>query len=125
MSQHENEIAAIERLQNILGNIKVITGIAIGTVLLLYFFSYAMLVDQGMSGALWFEVVTTVLCVLGLVYLNSVAFFMLKTLYQRRKQYRDVFPVLTAGNIGNKAEDLVLLLAQQHAARQQAPLTGA
>jgi di/tricarboxylate transporter len=125
MSQQQEEIAAIERLQNIQSNIKVTTGIAIGTVLLLYFFSFAMLVDTGMTGALMFEVITTVLCVLGLIYLNKLAFFILKSLYQRSKAYRHLFPVLTAKNIGDKAEDLAHLMAQQQAAQQQAPLTGA
>jgi hypothetical protein len=108
-----HDITTIERLQAIQGNIKVFTGIAIGTVMLLYFFSYAMLVDKGMTGALMFEIITAILCVLALVYLNQVSFFILKRLYQRRKAYRALFLYLTAKNIGDKAEDLARFMEQQ------------
>ena len=108
----QHDITTIERLQTIQGNIKVYTGITIGTLMLLYFFSYAMLVDKGMTGALMFELITAILFVLALIYLNQVSFFILKRLYQRRKPYRALFRYLTAKNIGDKAEDLAHLMEQ-------------
>lgn len=115
MTHTQQDIAAIERLQNIQGNIKVIAGVAMGTLMILYFFSYAMLVDKGMTGALMFEIITSILFVLALIYLDQVAFFILKRLYQHRKPYSSLFVFLTAKNIGDKAEDLVRMMPQQHA----------
>jgi hypothetical protein len=114
MTQQE-DIAAIERLQNIQSNIKVYAGISMGMLLILYFFSYAMLVDKGMTGALMFELITAILFVLALIYLNQVSFFVLKRLYRNRKPYRELFHYLTAKNIGDKAEDLARKMAQAHA----------
>lgn len=113
MSSAQNEIAAIERLQASQSNIKVTIGITIGTILLLYFFSFAQLVDAGQTAGWLFETATTVLCVLGLIYLNRISFFILKLRYKRRAEFTKIFPVLTASNIDEKAEELAQRITQQ------------
>lgn len=112
----EDEISAIERLQNSQSNVKVFTAIPMGVVMILYFFSYATLVDKGMTGALWFEIITTVMFVLALVYLNQVSFAIIRFLYKNKRPYSDLLNHITASNINDQAEQLCAFIQHQRQA---------
>ena len=81
--------------------------------MILYFFSYATLVDKGMTGALWFEIVTTILFLLALVYLNQVSFMVIKYLYKNKRPYRELLHYLNAKNINDKAEQLCAYIERE------------
>lgn len=112
----QDEISAIEQLQNTLSNIKVFTAIPMGVLMILYFFSYATLVDKGMTGALFFEIITTILFILALVYLNQVSFAVIKYLYKNKMPYRDLLRHINAKNINDKAEQLSAFIQHQRQA---------
>jgi hypothetical protein len=77
--------------------------VVIGTIFALtmcvYFFTYAMLVDKGLSGGLWTMGISSTLMLLILIKLKSVSFFLARLLLGRRADFRDTFAGLTAADI--------------------------
>lgn len=98
--------AIIEKLQNTQNNIKIFTAVPMGVMLILYFFSYAQLVDHGLMAMLVVEIVTTILFVLAFIYLNSWSFLVLKLLYKKRSPYGEIIRQLTAEKIVKSADQL-------------------
>ena len=96
----------IEKIQNTQNNIKIFTAVPMGILLLLYFFSYAPLIDHGYTALLMFEIVTSILFVFGFIFLNTWTFQVVKVIYKNRAPYREIMQQLTAANITKPAEQL-------------------
>jgi len=84
-------IASIRKTQE---NIAVVIGVVFALTLCVYFFTYAMLVDKGLSDALWMMGISSVLMLLALIKLKPVSFFFAKLWLGRKKGYRDAFSVI-------------------------------
>jgi len=97
--------AIIERIQNTQNNIKIFTAVPMGVLLILYFFSYAQLVDHGLMKLLLVEIVTSILFVLAFIYLNSLSFQVLKVIY-KNSPYREILQQLTPEKIVKSADQL-------------------
>ena len=97
---------AIEKIQNTQNNIKIFTAVPMGLLLIVYFFSYATLIDHGYSGFLTFEIVTIVLFVLAFIFLNSLSFHVVKWIYRKRSPQREIIQQLTPETIVKPAESL-------------------
>jgi hypothetical protein len=109
----QDEIEAIQRMQNTQGNIKVFTAIPMGVLMILYFFTYATLVDKGMTALLVLEIVTTILFVLALIYLNQLSFYIIRQIFKNKRPYKDLLMYLTHANINDKAVMLSDFINQQ------------
>ncbi|MCG6968176.1 MAG: hypothetical protein LJE85_00280 [Gammaproteobacteria bacterium] len=96
----------IEKIQNTLNNIKIFTAVPMGILLILYFFSYATLIDGGYTALLVVEIVTSIVFVLGFIYLNTWSFQVVKWIYKNRSPYRAVVAQLTVENIVKPADQL-------------------
>ncbi|KPJ95920.1 MAG: hypothetical protein AMJ53_01795 [Gammaproteobacteria bacterium SG8_11] len=96
----------IEKIQNTQNNIKIFTAVPMGILLLLYFFSYAPLIDHGYTSLLIVEIVTSILFVLAFIFLNSWTFRVVKMIYKNRSPYREIMQQLTPANIIKPAEQL-------------------
>lgn len=96
----------IEKIQNTQNNIKIFTGVPMGILLLLYFFSYATLIDHGYTKLLIVEIITSVLFVLAFIFLNSWSFTVVKFIYKNRSPYREIVQQLTVEKIAKPAEQL-------------------
>ena len=96
----------IEKIQNTQNNIKIFTAVPMGILLLLYFFSYAPLIDHGYIKLLMVEIVTTILFVLAFIFLNSWTFRVVKMIYKNRSPYREIVQQLTPEKIAKPAEQL-------------------
>ncbi|WP_455211707.1 hypothetical protein [Kaarinaea lacus] len=96
----------IEKIQNTQSNIKIFTAVPMGILLLLYFFSYAPLIDYGYTTLLMIEIVTSILFVFAFIFLNSWSFQVVKIIYKNREPYRDIMQQLTSTNITKPAEQL-------------------
>ena len=83
MNDTQNE--TIERIRSIHENIVVTLGVLIGIVLLMYFFTYAMLTDKGNTAVLMFEVITSIILVLLLIKLKHVAYWLMKTFFLKKE----------------------------------------
>jgi hypothetical protein len=103
---------AIEKLQNRQNNIKIFTAVPMGVLLLLYFFSFASLIDHGLTGFLLFEIVTSVLFVLAFIFLNSLSFYLLR-FFARHSPQREIMQQLTPEKIVQPAEQLTKTIEVQ------------
>ncbi len=79
--------ARIRRWQE---NIAVGIGAFIGITLSVYFFTYAMLVDKGLTGWLWFEFISAILFVLILFRLRQVARLIVRLTLGRKSPFREL-----------------------------------
>lgn len=77
-----------------------------GILLLLYFFSYAQLIDHGYTALLWVEIATSILFVLAFIFLNSWSFYVVKIIYKNRSPYGKIMRQLTPAKITQPAEQL-------------------
>jgi len=96
----------IEKIQNTQNNIKIFTAVPMGILLLLYFFSFASLIDHGYTALLMIEIVTSIIFVFAFIFLNSWTFQVVKVIYKNRSPYREIMQQLTAANISKPAEQL-------------------
>ncbi len=95
MSEHDQSMI-IESIRKKQENIAVVIGVVFALTMCVYFFTYAMLVDKGLSGALWIMGISSILMLLGLIKLKPVSFFFAKLWLGRKKDYRDAFSVIAA-----------------------------
>lgn len=105
-SEFNQNIELIERLQQSYSNIKIFTAVPMGVLMILYFFSYAMLIDRGMTGVLMFEIVTSILFVLYFIYINQTAFVILKFIHRKRSQLSEMLSLMNASDLMLKADAL-------------------
>ena len=102
-----NELkSAIEDLQNHYNNMRVGLAVPAGVMLILYFFSFATLIDRGMTGLLSFQIVSSIVFVAMLIFVNPMAFALLRWRYGRKADYRQLFPVLSTKKLSQDAEQL-------------------
>ena len=94
----QDEYTPIQRIKKSQENTVVALGVAIGFVLLLYFFSFAAMVDAGNAMA-WFQAITTALMAVMLVFLKHIAFWLTRLRLGRRAEFRDVFASLTPSDL--------------------------
>ena len=102
----EDILNAIEQIQKSQTNLKIYTAVPMGIIMILYFFSFASLIDHGMMGALYVEIITTILFILALIYLNNVSFILVKLLYKSRKLHSRIIRKMTPASINKTAKQL-------------------
>jgi len=95
MSEHDQAMI-IESIRKKQENIAVVIGVVFALTMCVYFFTYAMLVDKGLSGALWIMGISSILMLLALIKLKPISFFFAKLWLGRKKDYRDAFSVIAA-----------------------------
>ncbi|MDX8405319.1 MAG: hypothetical protein R8K50_04130 [Mariprofundus sp.] len=95
MSSNETSdtIIAITKKQE---NIAVVIGVVFALTMCTYFFTYAMMVDKGNSGALWLMGISSVLMLLTLIYLKPVSFFLTRMWLGRKPAYREAIATMSA-----------------------------
>lgn len=98
MSDSE-EYSPIQRIKKAQENTVVVLGVAIGFVLLLYFFTFAAMVDGRGSMMAWFQAVTTALMAAMLVFIKRIAFFLTRLRLRRRVEYRELFASLRSSDL--------------------------
>ena len=111
----DNELIsqAIENLQQSYSNIKIFTAVPMGILLILYFFSFATLIDKGMNTALWFEIVTSILFVIYFIFINKAAFFILKILNRNKSPNRDILSLMNVSELSMQPEALSDVIASR------------
>lgn len=77
-----------------------------GVLMILYFFSFAMLIDKGMNGALLFELATTVLFVLYFIFINKAAFSLLKYFNRNKPVSRELLRKMKYSELAMKSDEL-------------------
>ena len=114
-NQNSNQLTeSIEALQQSYSNIKIFTAVPMGVILILYFFTFAMLVDKGMHGALMFQIITSVLFVFYFIFMNQAAFAILKILKKNKPQFREILPLMQVPDLSMEPEALTAKIESRH-----------
>ncbi len=92
----------IDRLRKTQENIAVVIGVIIALTLSIYFFTYAMLVDKGLSGLLWTQGLSAIAMVLMLIYLKPVSFLLARIWLGRRADNRRALESVSLSDIGRR-----------------------
>ena len=87
---NENDPQTLQRIKKIHGRVAVVAGAVMGVALSAYFFTFGMLIDEGATAILWFQVITMVLFIFGLIYLKRLAFFITRILLAMNADCRRV-----------------------------------
>lgn len=93
-----DQTVMIESIKKKQENIAVVIGVVFALTMCVYFFTYAMLVDKGLSGALWLMGISSLLMLLALIKLKSISFFIVRLWLGRRPLYRDALAVIAAAD---------------------------
>ena len=112
MEKNDIELA-LQELQAKLVNLKIAVAVPMGVLMILYFFTYATLIDMGMLGAFYVELFTTILFVLSLIYLHPLCFRLLRWRYSRHRRFGPLLALLTAAAMNRPAESLSAEIAPQ------------
>ncbi|NOZ54126.1 MAG: hypothetical protein GXP08_13510 [Gammaproteobacteria bacterium] len=116
MTKNNDLIEIIEVLQNSQNNIKVYLVVPMGVLMILYFFSYATLIDHGMYGLLIFEVVSSLLFIFAIIKINQLSFGIIKFRFKNRPPYSDVLSSVDYIEFSKKPEEIFKQIERQ---RQQ------
>ena len=95
----ENDTKTQQKIKKIYGRIVTVTGTLMGLAMCVYFFTYGMLIDQGDNAILWFEIITTVLFVFGLIYLKRLGLFITRILLSGNTDCRRMLKGMTVADI--------------------------
>jgi len=79
-------------------NIAVVIGVIFALTLSVYFFTYAMLVDKGLSSLLWAMGISSIVMLLILIRLKTVSMWITSVWLGRKPQYRQALDRLTDKN---------------------------
>jgi F0F1-type ATP synthase assembly protein I len=85
----QNDTPILQKIKKTHERIAIIAGVIMGVMLSSYFFTFGMLIDRDATGALWFQIITSVLFIFGLIFLKRLAFFLTKLILGFKSDYRE------------------------------------
>lgn len=96
---NEKDSQTLQRIKKIHERIVITTGIAMGIALSSYFFTFGMLIDSGGTFMLWFQVITSVLFIFGLIYIKPLALLIAKVLLVSNSDCRQMMKGMKAADL--------------------------
>jgi hypothetical protein len=84
----QNNTPILQKIKKTQERIAITAGVIMGIMLSSYFFTFGMLIDRDASGALWFQIITSVLFIFGLIFLKRLSFFLTKMILGFKSDYR-------------------------------------
>lgn len=109
----EQQLQAIQRIKKTHENLVVTIGITIGIILGIYFFSFAALIDSAPPFAIQFQMVTSVLLVLALIYVKRIALLFTRLLLGRDDHCRTILRVITVADLARDDQTLQQQIGQR------------
>ena len=113
----EELLQALERIQKTQNRIAMTLGITMGMILIIYFFTYAMLIDRGYDGVLLFEAITSVLFIIAFFFLNRIAFLLTRLILGRRQPFAALLQHMQPGDGNVPPPQLLQRLRQREGSR--------
>lgn len=110
-------IDALRRLKAAQDRYVLVIGLSFGILLVVYFFTFAQLIDRGYSGLVWFQAISALLMMLALFVLKRLAFGLVRLFYGRRTPYRGILARIGPFDLDQDAEALAERLASGAEAR--------
>jgi len=105
--QHHEILDAVKHIKKVHENIMVILGVLIGMILMVYFFTYALLMDKAFTTWVWVELITTILLVFVLIFLSRISFFLTKLLLVRHSSCRPILKRMISTDLALKEPELL------------------
>lgn len=99
----KTKLNKIEALQESQKNIKITIGTIMGFILLVFFFTFALLVDKFPPVFFIIETIITIIIIPAFFMLNKISFFILKLKKGKKEEYRDIIGQLNANDVDKKA----------------------
>jgi hypothetical protein len=107
MSVEFPSVEALRKLKAAQERYVLILGLGIGVTLVLYFFTFAQVIDRGYTGVLWFQAVSSIVMVAALFMLKRLAFCLVRLLHGRRSPYREILARIAPSDLDQEPEKLV------------------
>ena len=96
----------ILRLQNKLSNMKTFIGVAMGMLMIIYFFTFATLIDHGLKGAVYFELFSSIAFIFGFIFLNRLGYWLLLRRFSSHSVYGPLLNQIDQEAISQDATEL-------------------
>jgi len=96
---NENDSQTLQKIKKIHERIVITVGVTMGIALSSYFFTFGMLIDRDATFMLWFQVITSVLFIFGLVYIKPLALMIAKVLLASNSDCRQMLKDMTASDL--------------------------
>jgi Kef-type K+ transport system membrane component KefB len=96
---NDNQIETLQKIKKTHGRIAVVAGVVMGVALSSYFFTFGMLIDKGATGALWFQLITMVLFIFGLIFLKRLALFITRLVLAANADCRRILKGMTLADL--------------------------
>lgn len=103
----QQTLQALQRLHKTQARLATTLAITMGTLMVIYFFTFAMLIDKGYHSALLLELVTSILFIISFFFLNQLSFFLIRLLYGRRQPYAGLLRRLAPRDVGLPPQQLL------------------
>ncbi|MFQ5470900.1 MAG: hypothetical protein ACE5EH_11440 [Gammaproteobacteria bacterium] len=104
------ELDSVKSIQNTQRKISMTMGITMGMLLLVYFFSYANLIDHGLIFIVNIEIVTSILFVIAFFFLNKISFFLTRLRYSRNNIASGLILLMKPGDVNQEPDKLYATL---------------
>jgi hypothetical protein len=100
----QETIQAIQAIHKTQRRIATVSGITMGLLMCIYFFTFATLIDRGLFGALLFEIITSIAFIFAFIFMNPLSYYFTRLIHGRR--HKALFLQLSAGDINKTAEQV-------------------
>ncbi|MEJ2554244.1 MAG: hypothetical protein P8079_09685 [Gammaproteobacteria bacterium] len=95
----DKDLESLKKIKRIHGRVAVVAGVIMGVALSSYFFTFGMLIDRGATAALWFQLITMVLFIFGLIFLKRLALFITRLLLAVNADCRRLLKGMTLADL--------------------------
>lgn len=117
MSTDPSFIDALRRLKAAQERYVLVIGLTIGILLVIYFFTFAQLIDRGYSGLVWFQGISALVMMLALFVLKRLAFGLVRLFHGRQAPYRGILARIGPFDLDQDVETLAERLVSGAEAR--------
>ncbi|MDX9740605.1 MAG: hypothetical protein RBT81_05455 [Gammaproteobacteria bacterium] len=106
MSIDVSPLDALRKLKAAQERYVLFIGLGIGVLLVIYFFTFAQLIDRGYGGLVWFQVISALVMTAALFVLKRLAFFLVRLFHGRRSPYREILARIGPFDLDQDVEKL-------------------
>jgi len=103
----DTQIETIKTLQNSQKNLKIWLGTIMGIILILFFFTFALLVDKAPPAFFIVETIITLIIIPSFFLLNRISFGILKLTKGKKAEFNDIIRKLSHNDVDKKPEKII------------------
>ncbi len=104
---NSDDIKILTRIKKTHERIVLIAGIGMGVALSTYFFTFGMLIDNDSTVLLWFQMISSIVFIFGLIYIKALAFLITKIILGFNSENSDWLGRLKIVDMDKDVEELV------------------